>query len=63
MKKDKIIGHKCLQPRHSAKCILVYMYTSVYACITVCNSTALVTNFFFTVNIINFKCAHTCTCV
>ena len=61
MKKDKIIGHKCLQP--SAKCILVYTYTSVYTCITVCNSTALVTNFFFTVNIINFKCAHTCTCV
>ena len=61
MKKDKIIGHKCLQP--SAKCILVYTYTSVYACITVCNSTALVTNIFFTVNIINFKCAHTCTCV
>lgn len=63
MKKDKIIGHKCLQPRHSAKCILVYTYTSVYACITVCNSTALVTNFFFTVNIINFKCALTRTCV
>ena len=63
MKKDKIIGHKTVV--FAAKC-KVYFSLHVHFSLYMYYSLQLYSignQLFFTVNIINFKCAYTCTCV